>query len=140
MTRGRLALVACAVLVLVVAFGAGRQLAKGSTAGSAYALDAGSYEKAPPLTGLSAGGFSGLEAGSDVARRPLIAGRVTAVANGTVSLAASAGPTTIRLTGDRALRRIEPAEPVDLKPGTNIVLRIDPAGDQAEGVLVASAP
>jgi hypothetical protein len=130
---------AVAAVLAAGAFFAGRELRGDAGASFDYELQAPPYEAAVSAIGLSKGGFSGFEAGSNLDDETIISGRVVNAAGTSLTLESAAGITsTLRITGERPLRRIEPATVDALRPGTTIIARGDQAGAIAAVLIVAT--
>jgi hypothetical protein len=68
----------------------------------------------------SPAGFAGYEASPDDADRVVLGGTVTALADGSLTLAGPAGPLTITLTPDAPLFRLEPATATAVHQGDHV--------------------
>ena len=125
---------------LLAGFAAGRALAGRSLPAHAFDFNAASYRPAASGEGMSVAGFSGLEEGSGISGGPLLAGKVSSLSGRTLSIASQAGPATLQIDGNRPLWRIAPAVPSDISSGAGVIVRLDPEGDVATGVLVIASP
>jgi len=140
MSRGLLAWAAIAAVVAGISFIGGRALKGGGEAAPAFDLSAPGYSPADTVVGSSLGGFSGFGETGGLEGEAIVAGRVSRVGLDSVTVAAPGGESTIRLTGDQRLRRIEAVDASALTVGASVVVIRKPGTDQAASVLVTAVP
>jgi hypothetical protein len=139
MRRGSLpVIVAAALVVAVAAFFAGRALHQPSTQPSTVTdLSGPAFQPSRAVAGLSKGGFSGFSESPAPDGRTIIAGRVVEAGASGVTLESVDGVrSTLRLTTQDLLRRIEPTTAQALQPGAQVLVRIDAAGNAAAVLLL----
>ena len=125
------------IALVLVAFFAGHQLRPEPATAKAFDQDGPAYEVAKEAAGVSKGGFSGFGESPGPDGRTVVAGRVVSVNGDTVTVDSPSGQkSTIRLTGNGPLRRLEASSREALRPGMSVLVRRD--GNQAEAVLVVS--
>lgn len=125
--------VACAVIA-ALGFVAGRSLRPDS--GAAYSFDANAPAlEAVTTAATSKGGFTGFTEGIDA--RTVISGRVVSATDSAITLQRADGTTTtVRVTPQSPLRRLETADRAAIRPGAQVLIRRE--GDAAEAVLVVA--
>jgi hypothetical protein len=127
------------ILVAVASFVLGRSL-KSSDNTVTVELDAPAYEAAKGIAGLSEGGFTGFGEVPGLAGQTVLAGRIVSLAPTSITIESAAGVrSTIQVSSESALRRIETTGREALTPGTTVVVRRDSAGE-AKAVLVLAQP
>jgi hypothetical protein len=126
------ALVVAAAVIAAFGFLVGRSLHP--QAGAAYSFEA----SAPALESVtvaatSKAGFTGFTEGSDA--RTVISGRVVSAADTSITLHRADGTTTsLRVTPQASLRRLEPSDRAAIRTGAQVLIRRE--GDNASAVLV----
>ena len=133
-------LVLAALLFIVAGFAGGRALAGRSQPAQAFDFNAASYRPVVAAEGLSVAGFSGLEEGSGISGSLLLSGKVVSLSGHALTMATQAGPATLQIEGDRPLRRLASGTASDVAAGASVIVRLDPVGDAATGVLVIARP
>jgi hypothetical protein len=124
--------VAAAAVIVALGFFAGRSLHPQS--GAAYTFDA----SAPALESVdsaatSKAGFTGFTEGADA--RTVISGRVVSATDSAITLQRPDGTTTtLRVTPQTPLRRLEASDRPAIRPGAQVLIRR--SGDDATAVLV----
>jgi hypothetical protein len=125
-------LVIAAAVIVALGFFAGRSLRPQS--GAAYTFEAA----APALESVtsaatSRAGFTGFTEGTDV--RTVISGRVVSATDTAIILQRPDGTTTsLRVTPQAPLRRLEPSDRAAIRTGDQVLIRRD--GDDATAVLL----
>ena len=128
-------LIVAVAIVLGLGFFLGRSLRPQS--GAAYSFDA----TAPALEAVtsaatSKGGFTGFSEGADA--RTVISGRVVSATSTSITLQRAEGTTTtLRVTAQSPLRRLEASERGAIRSGAQVLVRRE--GENATAVLVLSA-
>ena len=140
MNRGVLTLAATMAVVAGISFVGGRALKGGDEAAPAFDLSAPGYSPADTVVGSSVGGFSGFGETGGLEGEAIVAGRVSRVGPDFVTVATPGGESTIRLTSDQRLRRIEAVDASALTVGASVVVIRKPGTDQAASVLVTAVP
>ena len=125
--------------VAALAFLVGRELRSDAADSFAYDLEAPGYVAAVPATGLSSGGFSGFGASGPLDGDAVIAGRITAVGGGQISVRTEGGDVTLRVQDGSVIRRIEAAPSAALRPGSTVVAHLASSGEVA-ALLVLATP
>jgi hypothetical protein len=126
------ALVIAAAVIAALGFLMGRSLHP--QAGAAYSFDA----SAPALESVtsaatSKAGFTGFTEGGDA--RTVVSGRVVSATDASITLQRADGTTTtLRVTPQAPLRRLEPSERAAIRTGAQVLIRRE--GDTATAVLV----
>lgn len=134
MNRRLSVLLAVAAVFAALGFFAGRSLRPES--GAAYSFEAG----APALesvssAGTSKGGFTGFTEGADA--RTVVSGRVVSSTDSAITLQRADGTTTtLRVTPQSPLRRLEAADRAAVRTGAQVLVRR--SGDDAVAILVLS--
>jgi len=135
----RLAFLLAVAAVAALGFGAG-WLAKGpGPAAFRFDASAAAYQAAGSPAGLSKGGFTGFAETGGLDGMTIVAGKVTSVAPGVLTLATASGESAVRLTGDDKVRVLAPftASPA---AGVTAVVSLAPASDEARAVLLIIDP
>jgi hypothetical protein len=135
----RLAFLLAAAAVAALGFAAG-WLAKGPGPGVFhFDASAAAYQAAGSPAGLSKGGFTGFAETGGLDGMTIVAGKVTKVASGVLTLATSGGENTVRLSGEDKVRVLAPftASP---PPGVTAVVSLVPASGEARAVLLIIDP
>lgn len=128
-----------AVAFGVVGFFAGRSLRPSDTIVFAFDASAPAYEAPASPAGRSLGGFAGLKETEADEGRVAVSGRVVEIAASAVTIETPWGErTTIRITPQAPLRRLEPGDRDLLQAGASVMLRSQPGSDAAAAVLVLS--
>jgi hypothetical protein len=129
-----------AAVVALAGFFAGQALRSNGNAGYAFTTEAAAYVGIGSPTGLSQSGFSGFADSGGLEGRTVLAGSVVSVSGSSLTIeTASGGQSTIRLTGDQRLRRLDAGGRDLLRPGTTVALRRGADG-LIEAVLVVAQP
>jgi hypothetical protein len=132
MNRRTAVLIAVAAVIVGLGFFTGRSLQPQS--GAAYSFDA----DAPALdavvsAGTSKAGFTGFSEGADA--RTVIAGRVVSASDTAIALQRPDGTTTtVRVTPQSPLRRLEASDRTAIRTGAQVLIRR--SGNDAVAVLV----
>jgi hypothetical protein len=126
-------LIAAAVVVVVVAFVAGRSLRGKSETASAFDLSAPAYEAAASI-GVSKGRFSGAGATAALEGRVIQSGSVSSAAAGAITLDSAAGPFNLRTAVTTRVWRLEAVTRNTLRAG-DAVLVSKGDGNAAVGIL-----
>jgi len=130
--------IAVAFGLAIGAFSLGRSFGAEEAPIVSYDFTAPAYEAAASIAGRSRGGFTGFAEVAGLDGRTVIAGRVAGLSTSALVLDTAVGQRSLRLTGDRALRRIEPWRGAE--PGSTVALLLTPNGNEVAAVLVLSAP
>jgi len=130
------------VLVALLAFVLGRSLRpEASAAVSAFDVDAAPYAAVGTAAGLTMGGFSGFSERGGLDGRTTIAGRVLSIGADQVVIDTAAGPSALRLSGDRPLRQVAASSAAAIRSGVTVAVRLsEPGGSEAAAILVLSGP
>lgn len=129
MTAG---LVVGAAVIVALGFLAGRSLRPQS--GAAYTFEAAVPALEPIVSAAtSKAGFTGFTESAD--SRTVISGRVVAATDTAITLQRPDGTTTtLRVTPQAPLRRLEASDRTQIRPGAQVLIRRN--GDDATAVLV----
>jgi hypothetical protein len=127
------------VLFGAAGFGAGWLLKGGGEAPFTFDSQAAPYQQADSPAAHSRSGFTGFGDQGGLAGQPIIGGKVSAVAPDTLVLSTAAGPTTIRLTGEQKLRRLQSYDG-PIQPGMTVFVTKKPGTDEAAALLVLLDP
>jgi hypothetical protein len=132
MNRRTATLVAVAAIVVALGFFAGRSLRPQSGAAYSFDVDAPALE-AVVSAGASKAGFTGFSEGADA--RTVISGRVVSATDTAITLQRPDGTTTtVRVTPQSPLRRLEASDRAAIRTGAQVLVRR--SGDDAVAVLV----
>jgi hypothetical protein len=132
--NGRMAagLVIVAVVIVALGFFAGRSLRPQS--GAAYTFDTAAPALEPVVSAAtSKAGFTGFTEGADA--RTVISGRIVSASDSAITLQRPDGTTTtLRVTPQAPLRRLEAADRTAIRPGAQVLIRRN--GDDATALLI----
>ena len=130
-----------AASIAAVSYFAGTQLKPGEAPYYIFDTDAPAYGAPAALAATSPGGFTGFGETDGRDSRVVLSGRVTELTEAGLTLESTHGLTT-SLTFAEAPRifRLEGAGADLLRPGVTVAVRLNPAGDTVEGVLILSQP
>jgi hypothetical protein len=130
-----------AIAVAAIAFFAGQSLRPEDEPELAAAdLTALPYTAPAPAFGRSLGGFTGFGEQSDGQGRTVLSGRVTTVGPDAIGLDTPAGPTTVSLAGERALRRLEAISRNAIGDGATVLALISPGSGEVTALLLLEEP
>ena len=128
--------VVAAAIIVALGFFAGRSLQPQS--GTAYSFDASAPALEPVVSAAtSKAGFTGFTEGTDA--RTVISGRVVSATDTSITLQRPDGTTTtLRVTPQAPLRRLDASDRAAIRPGARVLIRRN--GDDATAVLILSTP
>jgi hypothetical protein len=137
MTRARVAWVAASIALALLAFFAGRALHGQDTQAASFDLSGPAFETSDAAVGLSKAGFSGFTEAGD--GRTVISGRIVSTTSDAITVESPSGQrSTLRLTGQAPLSRLEPSTRAALRPGVTVIVRRD--GGIGRAALVVAEP
>jgi hypothetical protein len=139
MSRGTIAWLAAAALVALVGILAGRAIKGPGAESFDFDTTAPAYASADLPLGRSRAGFTGFSETGGLDGAVIVAGRVSSVEAGSLTLDTTSGAATIQVRGDEKLRLLQPYSGT-IAPGATIAVIKKPGTDEAEAVLVLLAP
>jgi hypothetical protein len=135
----RLALLLAAAAVAGLGFLAGWLVKGPGPSSHHFDASAAAYRPAGSPAGMSKGGFTGFGETGGLDGMTIVAGKVTSVGQGFLTLATEGGQNTVRLTGQDKVRVLAPFTP---SPPTGViaVVALEPGSVDARGVLLIIDP
>ena len=125
------------LVVAVVAFFGGRTLRGSSSPTAAVDPSGEAFDTPAVVAGSSAGGFTGFGPEAGLGGRTVLAGRVASVNAGAIAVESADGvESTIRVSSESRIFRLEAAGREALRPGSTVIVRRAEDGAEAGAVLV----
>jgi hypothetical protein len=131
--------VLAAVIIGAAAFFVGSSLRPGEEPHFIFDTGAPAYGEPSGVAATSTGGFTGFGETDGSRSRVVFSGRIVEISGSSVTLESLHGQrTALQFAGSPPLFRIDAADSADLRPGSQVALRLNEAGDTVEGILVLS--
>jgi hypothetical protein len=138
--RKLIAWVVAGIAVAGIAFVAGRELRPASSEVSAFDLNAPVYETGKLAVGYSKAGFTGFGETPGPDGRTVLTGRVVAIDERSITVEAGGQRSTVRVSAETSVKRIEAAAASSLRPGASVLIRLSAGRDEATGILITGEP